>query len=160
MATQIAMASRPRITTGGTQGFLLWLQQRQPYLFERIRGKIPAPQLSGLGGTDAVIASAPTGSASNSIVEGLKTLLMGAGQVLLTKEQLKAQQQILEMQLDRARAGLPPADIDPTAYGLPAPGFKVGVDADAKRMLYIGGGVAAGLLLLFLLTRSRRGSRA
>jgi hypothetical protein len=151
---------RPTITTGGTRGFLMWLQQRQPYLYGRIRDRIPAPQLAGLGGTDPLIASAPTSSTSNSIVEGLKTLLLGAGQVLLTKEQMKAQQKIIDLQLERARAGLPPADIDPTQYGLPAPGFKVGVDADAKRMLYIGGGVAAGLLLLYLLTRGGRRARA
>lgn len=148
--------TRQPIGATGTKGFLLWLKDRQPYLYRKIEKKIPAPQLAGLGGMDPLVTTASSSPASSTIVDALKNLVLGAGQVLLTKEQLKAQQKIVDLQLERARAGLPPADIDPTQYGLPAPSVKLGVDPEISRMLKIGG-IALGLgFLAYLVLGSRR----
>lgn len=150
---------RQLITSTGVQGFLQWLKTAQPYLYRKIEKKLPAPQLAGLGADDALIASASTAATPSSITDILKNLVLGAGQVLLTKEQLKAQQKILDLQLERARAGLAPADIDPTLFGLPAPSVRLGLDADVQRMLTVGAAVGGGLLLLYILFGSRRRRR-
>jgi len=150
----MTVITQPIVATGA-QGFLQWLKDRQPYLYGRIAKRIPAPQLAGLGGLDPVITTASTQPTSSTIVDALKTLVLGAGQVLLTKEQLKAQQKIVDLQLERARAGLAPLDIDPTEYGLPAPSVKLGVDADAKRILTIGGLVLGAGFFAYLILGAR-----
>lgn len=156
------------ITATGTKGFLLWLKQCQPYLYKRIEKQLPKDAVASLGdvqlstvGVDTSLVNAPAVSTSSSVSDFLQNLLMGAGQVILTKEQLDGQKKILDLQLDRARAGLPPLNIDPTQYGLPAPNVKLGVDADTKKLLVIGGSIAGGAFLLWLLfasggTRRRR----
>jgi hypothetical protein len=149
--------TRQPISATGMQGFLLWMKDRQPYLYARVSKKIPAPQLAGLGGADPLITTASTAPASSSTLDIIKNIVLGAGQIFLTKEQLKAQQKIVDLQLERVRAGLPPADIDPTQYGLPSPGFKVGLDPDAKQLLMWGAGLTGvGFLAYLLLGRRRR----
>lgn len=160
---------REPIQATGVQGFLQWVKARQPYLYRRIEKQLPKAGLAGLADTplatvavDASLVSTtglPTSSSSPAIGDILKNLLMGAGQVVLTKQQLDAQKKILNLQLERARAGLPPADIDPTQYGLPGPNVKLGIDSDAKRVLMIGGGLLGGAFLLWLVLGSR-GRRA
>lgn len=152
------------IQATGMQGFLQWVQQRQPYLYRRIQKQLPQAGLAGLADTplatvafDTSLVSSPTvTSSSSTTADFLKNLLMGAGQVFLTKEQLSAQKKILNLQLERARAGLPPADIDPTQYGLPAPNVKLGIDADTKKLVMIGGSLVGGAFLLWLLFGGRR----
>lgn len=163
--------TRQPITATGTRGFMMWLRERQPYLYQRIEKKIPAKQLAGLGiapgeptfqpvSVDPLLVSLPSTPTTSGAADMLKNLLLGAGQVYLTKTQLDAQKKILDLQLERARNGFPPADIDPTQYGLPAPNVKLGLDADTKKMLMIGGGIAGGLLALYLLFGGRRRRRA
>jgi hypothetical protein len=141
---------RQPISATGVQGFLQWLKTAQPYLYKRIEKQLPAPQLAGLAGVDPLIGTASTAPTSSTISDILKNLVLGAGQVLLTKEQLKAQQKIVDLQLERARAGLPPADIDPTQYGLPAPSVNIGLAPEAKKMLMIGAGLLGAGFLAYL----------
>lgn len=58
------------------------------------------------------------------------------------------QQQILNIQLTRAKQGLPP--LDPSQYGV---GVSVGISPELKNMLLIGG---LGIAALFLMGRSAR----
>jgi hypothetical protein len=51
------------------------------------------------------------------------------------------QKQLLQVQVDRARQGLPPLDM--SQYGA---GVNVGVSPEVQRMLWIGGVVVAGLV--------------
>lgn len=55
------------------------------------------------------------------------------------------QKEILDIQMERARQGLPP--LDPSQYGI---GVSVGLSPDVKRWLMIGG---AGIVAVMLLTR-------
>jgi hypothetical protein len=57
------------------------------------------------------------------------------------------QKQLLDVQIQRARQGLPPLDV--SAY---APGVRVGLSEDTQRMLVIGG-VAALVLLAWSVSR-------
>lgn len=60
------------------------------------------------------------------------------------------QKQLLQVQVDRARQGLPPLDV--TQY---AGGVQVGMSPELQRMLLWGGGLALGLLAIATL-RPRR----
>lgn len=53
------------------------------------------------------------------------------------------QKEILDIQMERARQGLPP--LDPSQYGV---GVTVGLSPDVKRWLLIGGAGLAAVLLL------------
>lgn len=60
-----------------------------------------------------------------------------------------SQRQLLAVQMDRARQGLPP--LDASQYGL---GVSVGVSPEVQRLLLIGGGLLlAGVVLVPLLKR-------
>ena len=70
-------------------------------------------------------------------------------QALTAYTQFRSQDAIMELNVERARNGLPP--IDPTAYG---PAVGVGLDARTRELLQyamIGG----GLLALFLIMKKR-----
>ena len=58
------------------------------------------------------------------------------------------QKQLLDVQIQRAKAGLPPLNV--SEY---APGVQVGVDSSTQRLLMMGGALALGLA--FILTRRR-----
>lgn len=58
------------------------------------------------------------------------------------------QKQLLQIQVDRARQGLPP--LNASQYGA---GFNIGLSQDTQNMILIGG---LALLGVFLLTRKRR----
>ncbi len=104
-------------------------------------------------GTSGVADSALIGAANDiapGIVEQARALAVAgedwisalsraATTVLMTD----AQRRLLNIQLERARAGLPP--LDSSQYGL---GVSVGIGADTQRMLLIGGAVLLGMFLL------------
>ena len=52
------------------------------------------------------------------------------------------QRQLLQVQVDRARQGLPPLNVSQYSAGV-----QVGMSADLKNMLMIGGAVALGIML-------------
>lgn len=58
------------------------------------------------------------------------------------------QKQLLDIQVSRARAGLPP--LDPSSY---APGVNVGLNPDTRNLVLILGGLAVGLFALKAIAR-------
>jgi hypothetical protein len=137
-----------KVSETGAKGFLQWLQKAQPWLYAKVKGKVP----SFVGGLGLTAETAQTGSASatSSWSDTLKNLLTGASAAYLTKTQLDAQKKILDMQLTRAQQGLSPLDIDPSLYGLSGPSVNVGLTGDTQKLLMYGG---LGLLGFFLLSR-------
>jgi hypothetical protein len=94
------------------------------------------------GITDQVAAEQSQGE---SWVDALAKVLP----VLATTYQ---QRQLLEVQLQRARSGLPPLDV--SQY---SPGVQVGLTSDTRLLLIIGGAALAAVLLLpMLMGRSKR----
>lgn len=146
------------ITTTGAAGFLEWLKRYQPLFYGKLKDKIP-PGTIGMGAlSDGATGdtAANTTTASPSFMDSMSSILTGLGTAYLTKTQVDAQQQLWNVQLQRAQAGLAPLNINPTQYGLPGPTVGVGLSADTQKfLLYAGIGLAAVLLLPKLL-----GSRA
>lgn len=134
-----------QITTTGARGFVDWIKLRQPYLYRRVGRSLERIATQHLG-DDAT----PPATWSDT----LKNLVTVAGQALLTKSQLDSQQKILDLQLDRAKSGLPPLDIDPQTFGIAGPQVTVGIAPDTKKMLMIGGGL---FIVAFLLPKLLRG---
>jgi hypothetical protein len=143
-----------KITATGTRGFLQWLQTNQPAIYRRARPTIvkqagSALSLAGLGLTDPTTTAAET-PAPTSWADSLKNIVMAASQAYLSREQIKAQSKVVDLQLNRARAGLPPLDIDLNSMGLQPPQVQVGV---ADNTLKMGALVLGGLGLLYVLGR-------
>lgn len=61
------------------------------------------------------------------------------------------QRQLMQVQIDRARQGLPP--LDPSLY---APAVRVGLTGDSQRMLWVGLGLAAVAVAFVLWQQGRR----
>jgi len=133
----------------GTKGFLEFVKKAFPKTYRAIDNELRASgQLSGLGLTTPVTAVATEAPPSSSLVGTIKEIANVAAQAYLTREQIKSQQQILNVQLQRAQQGLPPLAIDPTTYGLPRP--SIGIDLSSgttKTILWIAGGIGLALLL-------------
>jgi hypothetical protein len=147
------------ITITGQKGFLLWMKANQPKLYNefRVRMRENSNPLQGLGQSvyDAMgisaspdpAATATSAPASQSWIDSIKNLFTGAAQIYLTKNQLDAQNKILDTQLSRARAGLPPLDIDVSRYGL-QPTVGVNLGASTQNLLMWGVVALAAVFLL------------
>lgn len=144
------------IRATGTKGFLQWLRQALPRTYAGVKKDLQiSAQLSGIGIIEP-IDTAQSAPMSTSLAQTLKEIAQVAAQTYLTKEQIDAQQKILNIQLQRAQQGLAPLPLDPSTYGLPAPSIGVGLTGDTQRLLlYLAGGVGA-FWLLSMVTRGRR----
>ena len=71
-------------------------------------------------------------------------------QAYLTYEQMRAQKKVMDAQLARAQAGLPPLDLNMEQYGLTGPQVSVGLSPTTRTLLIAG---AAGLGLVYLLPK-------
>lgn len=135
----------------GLKGFFLWLQSHNPRLYAVAMPGIRSPSLSGLGLTaDAAqipVAAQETGAVKPSITDRIREILAVAAQTYLTAQQVKAQQKVLDMQLQRAQSGLPPLDIDMAAYGA-VPSAQVGLSADTRSLLMWGAAALAAVYLV------------
>lgn len=146
-----------RIADRGKRGFLLWVKHNQPGLYEKARGKLPSANgMSAFGAAADPAAVATPAAASDGWADSIKNVLTSVAQVYLTKEQAKAQNKILDLQLARAQAGQPPLDIDPVRFGVAAPQVNVGVEAATKKMLIVGAGALAVVYVLAQLLKGRR----
>lgn len=162
-----------QVKDGGTKGFLVWLKLNQPLLYREFLKRWNRPEvsgtMSGLGDIDVTSGLAPisvgmptidpatstTSAATDpSLADMLKNLTMGAAQIYLTKTQLDNQSKILDTQLSRAKAGLPPLNIDPANYGL-QPTIGVGISPQTKTFLMWGGLGIGALFLLGMFGRRR-----
>jgi hypothetical protein len=147
------------ISERGTKGFYLWLKANQPKLYAEVarRSSKGVAALSGVGdlfsdlygGSSAVAsdpaATATTASTSSGLADSIKNVVMGAAQIFLAKKQLDTQGQIVDAQLARAKAGLPPLNINAASFGL-QPTIGVGLTASTQNLVMYG-----GLALLALL---------
>lgn len=133
----------------GWAGFMGWLADTHPQLYNKVRvmdsdfvqaaeqqSNAGSVILAGLSGDDAP-APAPS-----QVQQFLQTATAAAAAIL----PLVQQQKVLNMQLKRAQAGLPPLDVG--AYIDPNQGMNVGITpATQKTLMYlVGGGIAAFLV--------------
>ena len=99
--------------------------------------------------------AANSGTGSSSLTSWLTALVGGASQLYLTKSQLDTAQQVTNLQLQRAQAGLPPLNIDMTKMGVPS--VAVGLSSSTQSLVtyaLIGGG-----LLFLVMSMGGRKSR-
>ena len=134
-----------------TSDFLDWLNTKFPGAKESILTQVDASNL----GADNVGPNAPIS------VPWYQKVLDAAQQIIPAYAQYKTQKEIVDLQMTRARAGLPP--IDASMYT--APPVRVQYDASnivqsispqTKTLLWVGGGLIAAIFLLPLLTGGRR----
>ncbi|MGH7144780.1 MAG: hypothetical protein ACREJ2_11730 [Planctomycetota bacterium] len=98
-----------------------------------------------------VADAANTGTADSSSTGWLSSLINGVSQAYLTVTQQQQQQQIVNAQLQRAQAGLPPLSITATQAGVP----QISAGSSTSKLLLIGGGVAAFALILMMSSKRR-----
>ena len=89
-----------------------------------------------------IVPGAGISAASNSVLTG-QDLLSSFRDVIGTVALTIQQKQILGVQMERMRAGLPP--LDASQYGV---GVSVGLSPEVMRALLIGGGVLIAALFL------------
>jgi len=111
--------------------------------------QVPTSVTSAVDTADA----ANSGTTDSGVTGWLSSLIGGLTQGALAVNQVKTAQQVTQLQLQRAQAGLPPLNIDMSSLGVPTVG--VGLSASTQQLVEwvaIGGGL---LLLLGLLTKGR-----
>lgn len=140
----------------GMRGLFQWMRVRAPRLHAKAYPAVKASALSGIGITDDVTSAAQvtteTAPVSSGIAQRIKDILMGVSQAYLTAEQMKMQKKVIDTQIARAQAGLPPLDIDLSRYGV-GPSATVGISQDTQRLLLW---VAAGLGAVYLVPKLLR----
>lgn len=105
--------------------------------------------------TSAAINATDSGAASPSWLDSISSAIQAAGTAYLTKTQIDSQQQIFNVNLQRAQQGLPPIPTNPTAYGLPAPTVNFGLAAGTMQpILWVVGGVG----LLWIVSQAMKSS--
>lgn len=136
----------------GMRGLFMWMAARQPRLHGKVLARIRESSLSGMGDTEATLASSvttETGPVNTGLADRIKDILLGVSQAYLTNEQMKMQKKVIDIQIARAQAGLPPIDIDMSKYGV-GPQATVGISQDTQRLLLW---VAAGLGAVYLVPK-------
>lgn len=121
-----------------------WLESQFPGSKAEILAKIDAPNM---GQAETVAAPEPW----------YKQAIDAASQIATGYFQSKVQKETTDIQIERARQGLPPLDL--TKYG-PAPvtvqhQIGTGLSPQTKTMLWVGAGILAAVVLLPLLTKKR-----
>jgi hypothetical protein len=174
------------ITDTGVRGFLKWLKTQQPGLYPKIAreisDKVPGAfddyhaggwRVAGLDQTSALavmsvdpgLIPAPTvdvseaadsGGKSSSITDTIASIVKGISSLYLTKKQADVQQQVVNTQLQRAAAGLPPLDASIANLGVPQ--VSVGLSAGTGTGVAIAVGGAL-LLMAFGVFSGRRSAR-
>ncbi len=140
----------------GTKGLFIWMQRRLPRVYSEVRKEFrDSAQLNGLGLSSDPLASATEAPASSTLVKTIADIANIAAQTYLTREQIQAQNKILNLNLQRAQQGLSMLDINPAQYGL-QPSVGVGLTGDTKTLLMYGGLGIGALWLLSMATGSRR----
>lgn len=96
-----------------------------------------------------VADAANVGPVDSSSTNWLSSLINGASQAFLTVSQQQQQQSIVNAQLQRAQAGLPPLTVTPGQAGIP----QISIGTSSNTWLMAAG--AAGLIALFVFLGSR-----
>lgn len=151
------------VNSYGARGFFEWMKKAQPGLYSQFKRKF---QPAGLGDIWDEVARTSTSSldpattASNApmqsgVASSIKDIVLGIGQAYLTKNQVDAQNKILNIQLDRAQRNLPPLNIDPSTYGL-QPTIRAGLAPDTQKLFIYGGAALLGVMLFGSYFKHRR----
>lgn len=98
-----------------------------------------------------VADAANSGPTDSSSTDWLSSLINGASQAFMTVSQAQTQQSIVNAQLQRAAAGLPPLSITATQAGVPL----IGVGTRSSTWLLLAGAAAIGGWLIFGRPRRR-----
>lgn len=99
-----------------------------------------------LGDTTDTTDTTGPGDTSTSQPSLLTQLITGFTQYKLANQQLKTADQITQLQLSRARAGLPPLNIDAGTLGVPS--VSVGLSSGTQQLVLYGLLGIGGLFLL------------
>lgn len=175
MATELTIKARPSNLPGGKKGFILWAKKAMPDLHRAIQSHAPQA-LSGLGddtdfatpfmsipismtsdygstgasGPPSVSAATTTAATAPADSGWISTIKNIANAVIPIYQQKK----VVDLQLDRAKAGLPPLDVKNLSAIGDSAAYKVGVDSSTQNTLLIVAGIAvAGLIGWTLLRR-------
>jgi len=127
--SKIAQIRPTKSGAKGTKGFLTWLRDRAPQYYRPVMEEFSNGQLSGLGitgpGDTEAASEAPI---PHTVADTIKDIISGVSMAYLTVQQMNAQKKVLDLQLDRAKAGLAPLDIDMQAYTQAgAPSMNIGM---------------------------------
>lgn len=96
---------------------------------------------------DNTIASAPTAPAPSSWTSAISGLVSGVSTAFMTANQLATAKAVTDTQLARAKAGLPPLNLN--SYGLSTtPGVNVGLSASTQSLVMYGGIALLAVILL------------
>jgi len=93
-----------------------------------------------------IAAAANSGSASTPIVNAIGQVIGAVSQVYMTNNQAALQQQVLQTQLQRAQAGLPPLNTSLNQLGVPTISTG-GTLGNMGTVFLIGGGLLLAILL-------------
>lgn len=109
--------------------FIDWAKRRFPRVHaEAIRRSVPKTvRNSGLG------EAAPTDAAPSATASVLDNVVNTIGKLGTAYAQYKGQSQIIDMNVQRAKAGLPPIDA-----GDIAPQANVGIASSTRTLMYVG----------------------
>ena len=145
-----------------------WFRTNVPG-FKQVMDRASPPVRAGLAGLailgpdDGTTASASTAVATTDSSDFdwgnlIKSLGTAASQYMMTDAQIKANQQITNIQVQRAQQGLPPLALSTLQqqYGISTtPSANVGLTPDTKTFLMYAG-IGLGLLWVFTSMKSRR----
>lgn len=104
-----------------------------------------------------VASAANSGSSSPSVTSIISGLVAAAGQVFLAKSQVDTLQNVNNIQLQRAQAGLPPLNTSSLSLGIPQ------VNVGLSQSTLTGGGIAlavGGVLALVFLMKGSGGGKS
>ena len=124
------------------QDLLNWLEAQYPGSKQKVIALIGAP---GMGQVDVSAGDAPWYS----------KVIDAAGQVATTYFQSKVQKETTDLQIERARQGLPPLDL--SLYGAAPVTTQIDFKMSPQTKMFVWAGVAvvAAIFLIPMLTRKR-----
>src|SRR6185436_2661455 len=106
------------VTERGKRGLLMWYKANQPALYNKLRARLPSEGgLSAFGLVDPAVIATPA-PITRTWADTFKDVLTTVSQGYMTVQQVKAQQKIAHIQLQRAANGPPPLNINPVDYGI------------------------------------------
>jgi hypothetical protein len=101
------------------------------------------------GSTGQPVDTSTSGGGTSSTPGWLSTLVSGATEFMLGKQQADRVNQLNQINIQRAAQGLPPLSVD-----MAGPGVSVGVSSGVQTMMYVGLGIA-GLFVVSQMFKRR-----
>lgn len=144
---------------GGKLGFMMWTRKYMPEVYTKIISTVrdESTDIAGMGDVDAITPAVPPAVAATSTAPASSSWAETIKNITLPLLGIYQQKKILDLQLDRAKAGLSPLDIANVEQYTASNAVRVGITSDTQRTLLIGAGVLVGGLLLFKVLGRARG---